>query len=88
MYLRTRVPVQVRITGVLGGVEPSVSAGIHIHSGYTCDHVDGAGGHYFDAAADDDYMSTDPWSTQKPLRVKCDIKFITKLIQFVYIFVN
>ena len=47
----------VTITGTLGGVEPNVIAGIHIHSGYTCDDASGVGGHYYED------MSDDPWTT-------------------------
>ena len=43
--------------GVMGGLEPSVTAGFHIHAGYTCDDADGVGGHYYDG------LSDDPWTT-------------------------
>ena len=47
----------VSMRGVMGGLEPSVTAGFHIHAGYTCDDADGVGGHYYDG------LSDDPWTT-------------------------
>ena len=35
----------------------------HIHSGVSCATTSDPGGHYYDASSDDDYMSSDPWTT-------------------------
>merc|ERR1719510_2238537 len=47
----------ILMSGTLGGLPASVTAGFHIHSGYTCDDGSGVGGHYFDG------LPTDPWTT-------------------------
>merc|ERR1719510_1536074 len=47
----------ILMSGTLGGLPASVTAGFHIHSGYTCDDASGVGGHYFDG------LPSDPWST-------------------------
>jgi len=43
------------ISGVVGGLQPSVTGGWHVHSGYTCAGASGVGGHYFTPP------ETDPW---------------------------
>ena len=57
----------IKIEGHIGGTEPSVTAGVHVHSGYTCDETADAtgvatndasvGGHLYDM------MDDDPWDT-------------------------
>ena len=54
----------INITGTMGGLQASVSGGLHVHSGYTCsnDIYDdlysvSVGGHYYDG------MASDPWDT-------------------------
>ena len=48
----------ISIKGTAGGLEASVSGGLHIHSGYTVADASGVGGHYYDM----DAYSTDPWN--------------------------
>ena len=47
----------ISIVATLSGLEASVTGGIHIHSGFTCDDADYVGGHYFEGLDDD------PWTT-------------------------
>jgi Cu/Zn superoxide dismutase len=48
----------IHVYGTLAGVEASATgAGIHIHSGVSCDSTSGPGGHYYPS------MSVDPWLT-------------------------
>ena len=35
----------------------------HIHSGVSCATTADPDGHYYDASSNDDYMSSDPWTT-------------------------
>ena len=49
---------QLRIQGVLAGLEPSSVGGWHIHSGFSCDDSDLVGGHFFDG------LIQDPWTTR------------------------
>ena len=52
----------IAMRGVLTGLEASVTAGWHIHAGYTCSTPNPAsdiGGHYFPG------MATDPWNAVK-----------------------
>eukprot|EP00966_Prymnesium_polylepis_P167354 3868880-Prymnesium_polylepis.2 len=58
--------VGVNITGVLTGLEPGVTAGWHVHAGYSCDDATGVFGHYM--AAD----GTDPWVTPTPTTYTSD----------------
>ena len=39
------------------GLEPSTTAGFHIHAGYSCVEAEDVGGHYYEGSNDD------PWST-------------------------
>lgn len=66
----------LHIAGHLSGLEPSVSgAGIHVHSGTSCDDADGVGGHLMldkdgpDPWADVTY-STNPKGITKGLSLK------------------
>eukprot|EP00413_Alexandrium_margalefii_P049831 CAMPEP_0204608056 /NCGR_PEP_ID=MMETSP0661-20131031/60081_1 /ASSEMBLY_ACC=CAM_ASM_000606 /TAXON_ID=109239 /ORGANISM="Alexandrium margalefi, Strain AMGDE01CS-322" /LENGTH=882 /DNA_ID=CAMNT_0051619527 /DNA_START=60 /DNA_END=2708 /DNA_ORIENTATION=+ len=45
------------MTGTLGNLPHSVTAGFHIHSGFSCDAAAGVGGHYYDG------LPSDPWTT-------------------------
>ena len=47
----------IYMEATLSGLEPSTTAGFHIHSGYSCIDAEYVGGHYF-VDSDDD-----PWST-------------------------
>jgi len=46
----------ILMSGTLGGLPASATAGFRIHSGYTCSAPAGVGGHY------DDGLPSDPWS--------------------------
>ena len=66
-FLVTQLDESIKIEGTLGSTEPDATAGIHIHSGFTCDKtVDNTGasmvgtsvgGHFYDG------MDSDPWTT-------------------------
>ena len=56
-FVVTDLDGEINIKGIVAGVEASVTAGIHIHSGFTCDDSSGVGGHYYEG------MSDDPWTT-------------------------
>jgi Cu/Zn superoxide dismutase len=49
----------IRVSFNLSGLEPSVSGGLHIHSGTSCASASEVGGHYYDPRA----VATDPWTT-------------------------
>ena len=46
----------VHFKGMLTGLEPSVTGGWHVHTGYSCASGSAVGGHYFDG------LKTDPWT--------------------------
>ena len=46
------------LAGALAGLEASVTAGVHVHSGYSCDDADAVGGHYYGDNADDPFLDT------------------------------
>ena len=48
----------VHFFGVLVGLEPGVTGGWHVHTGYSCDDTDAVGGHYYDP----DDPNGDPWN--------------------------
>lgn len=39
---------ELQLTGVATGLEPSVTGGLHIHTGYSCSDPSLVGGHYYD----------------------------------------
>eukprot|EP00413_Alexandrium_margalefii_P019761 CAMPEP_0204533988 /NCGR_PEP_ID=MMETSP0661-20131031/12612_1 /ASSEMBLY_ACC=CAM_ASM_000606 /TAXON_ID=109239 /ORGANISM="Alexandrium margalefi, Strain AMGDE01CS-322" /LENGTH=852 /DNA_ID=CAMNT_0051540413 /DNA_START=76 /DNA_END=2634 /DNA_ORIENTATION=- len=53
----TKTSTGILMTGTMGGLPASATAGFHIHSGYSCSAAAGVGGHYFEG------MSSDPWTT-------------------------
>ena len=46
----------VHFKGMLTGLEPSVTGGWHVHTGYSCASGSAVGGHYFDG------LDADPWT--------------------------
>ena len=46
----------VHFKGMLVGLEPSVTGGWHVHTGYSCEDTAAVGGHYFDG------LTPDPWT--------------------------
>ena len=47
----------IHVEATLYGLEPSTTAGFHIHAGFSCLEAEEVGAHYFDE------MDDDPWST-------------------------
>eukprot|EP00933_Yihiella_yeosuensis_P055845 TRINITY_DN5477_c1_g1_i1.p1 TRINITY_DN5477_c1_g1~~TRINITY_DN5477_c1_g1_i1.p1 ORF type:complete len:835 (-),score=148.29 TRINITY_DN5477_c1_g1_i1:136-2640(-) len=53
----SRTTAGIKIRGTLTGLPKNTTAGIHIHSGFSCSKAADVGGHYFEG------MSSDPWTT-------------------------
>ena len=47
----------IYVEATLYGLEPSTTAGFHIHAGFSCLEAEDVGAHFFDSTSDD------PWST-------------------------
>ena len=47
----------IALEGIVAGLEPSATGGMHVHVGFTCDDAESVGGHYYDG------MTSDPWTT-------------------------
>jgi len=53
----TQTEAGIRIAGTITGLPANVTAGIHIHSGFSCAAAAEVGGHYYEG------MTNDPWIT-------------------------
>ena len=47
---------ELTVTGLIGGLEPMVIGGWHIHEGFTCDNAIKVGGHFYSG------LPIDPWN--------------------------
>ena len=45
----------IALAGIVAGLEPSATGGMHVHAGFTCDDAESVGGHYYDG------LAADPW---------------------------
>ena len=45
----------IALEGIVAGLEPSATGGMHVHAGFTCDDAESVGGHYYDG------LAADPW---------------------------